>query len=225
MLNKITGVTAAAVVGIAATVAGAQSAAVQWRVEDGGNGHWYAGCLLSSNFTWSNALANARAAGGDLASIASVTESQWVYLHIADDPSLWSIEGAFVVGPWFGGRGKDGIWSWTDGSEWNYTEWYPNEGDYSAIEQYTHYFSGFGSQIRTDSRWANFWWEPMSRSYVAEWSADCNNDNIVDYGQCHNGTLADYNSNNIPDCCERGDTCVAGNYPVQWKVSDGGNGH
>ena len=41
MLNKITGVTAAAVVGIAATVAGAQSAAVQWRVEDGGNGHWY----------------------------------------------------------------------------------------------------------------------------------------------------------------------------------------
>ena len=32
MLNKITGVTAAAVVGIAATVAGAQSAAVQWKV-------------------------------------------------------------------------------------------------------------------------------------------------------------------------------------------------
>jgi len=41
MLNKITSVTAAAVVGIAATVAGAQSGAVQWKVEDGGNGHWY----------------------------------------------------------------------------------------------------------------------------------------------------------------------------------------
>ena len=38
MLNKITGVTAAAVVGIAATVAGAESAAVQWKVEDGGMG-------------------------------------------------------------------------------------------------------------------------------------------------------------------------------------------
>jgi hypothetical protein len=225
MLNKITGVTAAAVVGIAATVAGAQSAAVQWKAEDGGNGHWYAGCLLSSNFTWSNALANARAAGGDLASIASVAESQWVYLYIADDPSLWSIEGAFVVGPWFGGRGKDGIWSWTDGSEWSYTEWYPNEGDYSTFEQYTHYYSGFGSEIRTDSRWANFWSDPMSRSYVVEWSTDCNNDNIVDYGQCHDGTLADYNGNNIPDCCELGETCVVSSYPVQWRVEDGGNGH
>jgi hypothetical protein len=61
--------------------------------------------------------------------------------------------------------------------------------------------------------------------YVVEWSADCNSDEIVDYGQCINGTLTDYNGNNIPDCCERGETCVVGNYPVQWRVEDGGNGH
>jgi hypothetical protein len=60
---------------------------------------------------------------------------------------------------------------------------------------------------------------------IIEWSADCNNDNIVDYGQCHNGTLADYNTNNIPDCCERGETCVVGSYPVQWRAEDGGNSH
>jgi hypothetical protein len=202
MFSKLTGVTAAIAVGASVTVAGAQNAAVQWRVSEGGNGHWYRGCTLTSNFTWSNALAKARSSGGDLASIVSVAESQWVYLHVAADPSLWSIENTFVVGPWIGGFGKDGTWSWTDGSEWSYTEWYPNEGDYSAVEQYTHYYSGIGSQIRTDSRWGNFWGEPMSRSYIVEWSADCNNDGTVDYGQILRGELPDINHNGTPDTCE-----------------------
>jgi Lectin C-type domain len=56
-------------------------------------------------------------------------------------------------------------------------------------------------------------------------SQDCNGDGIADWSQCHDGTLADYNGNNIPDCCERRDACVVGNYPVQWRVEDGGNGH
>jgi hypothetical protein len=60
---------------------------------------------------------------------------------------------------------------------------------------------------------------------LCEWSADCNGDGIVDYGQCHDGTLPDYNGNNIPDCCERAEACVVGNYPVQWRTEDGGNGH
>jgi hypothetical protein len=60
---------------------------------------------------------------------------------------------------------------------------------------------------------------------VIEWSADCNNDGIVDYGQCRDGSLPDYNGNNIPDCCEQGTPCVVGSYAVQWRVSEGGNGH
>ena len=47
----------------------------------------------------------------------------------------------------------------------------------------------------------------LPRSYVIEWSADCNNDGIVDFGQIRNGTLADANSNNIPDCCESSQGC------------------
>ena len=54
---------------------------------------------------------------------------------------------------------------------------------------------------------------------------DCNGDGVADAIQCRNGTLADFNSNNIPDCCESGSSCVTGNYPVQWRTSDGGNGH
>jgi len=58
-----------------------------------------------------------------------------------------------------------------------------------------------------------------------EWSADCNSDGIVDYGQCRNGSLPDFNGNNIPDCCETGTPCTVGNQPVQWRTADGGNGH
>jgi hypothetical protein len=45
-----------------------------------------------------------------------------------------------------------------------------------------------------------------------EWSADCNNDGIVDYGQIRDGSLADVNGDNIPDCCALPwgcDTCPA----------------
>jgi hypothetical protein len=72
-------------------------------------------------------------------------------------------------------------------------------------------------------------WDDSSGSCCAasviEWSADCNSDGIVDYGQCRDGALPDYNGNNIPDCCESGTPCVVGNYPVQWRIEDGGNGH
>jgi hypothetical protein len=40
-----------------------------------------------------------------------------------------------------------------------------------------------------------------------EWSADCNNDGLVDYGQIRTGDLPDANNNNIPDCCEQGVSC------------------
>ena len=65
----------------------------------------------------------------------------------------------------------------------------------------------------------------MRRPSLIEWSADCNNDGIVDYGQCRNGSLPDHDGDNVPDCCEAGEPCVTGNYPVQWRAEDGGNGH
>jgi hypothetical protein len=45
-------------------------------------------------------------------------------------------------------------------------------------------------------------------TFVCEWSADCNSDGIVDYGQILAGELDDTNANNIPDCCEQGGTCA-----------------
>jgi hypothetical protein len=39
-------------------------------------------------------------------------------------------------------------------------------------------------------------------SAIFEWSADCNGDGIVDYGQILNGTFADTDGNGVPDECE-----------------------
>jgi hypothetical protein len=38
--------------------------------------------------------------------------------------------------------------------------------------------------------------------YVIEWSADCNGDGIVDYGQILQGQLVDADANGVPDVCE-----------------------
>jgi len=37
---------------------------------------------------------------------------------------------------------------------------------------------------------------------IFEWSADCNVDGIVDFGQILRGELEDLNSNGVPDICE-----------------------
>jgi hypothetical protein len=72
-------------------------------------------------------------------------------------------------------------------------------------------------------------WSPLAAPFVfgitiAD-AQDCNGDGIADWGQCQDSTLPDYNGNSIPDCCERGEACVVGSYPVQWRTADGGNGH
>ena len=56
-------------------------------------------------------------------------------------------------------------------------------------------------------------WEDESNSanvgnrWLVEWSADCNGDGIVDYGQILDGTFEDLDGNGVPDCCENGGDC------------------
>ncbi len=205
MLNKITGVTAAAVVGIAATVAGAQSAAVQWKVEDGGNGHWYQ--FNPNHVNWAVTRSAAMVAGGDLACVGSLSENAFVrsLIPTGDAGYLGAI------------RTSTG-WQWVSGEAWNYEKWNPGEPNGSTVGEVVWL-------ERDSGGWNDHTQANSIQGSIIEWSADCNNDNIIDYGQCHNGTLPDYNTNNIPDCCERGETCVVGGYPMQWRAEDGGNGH
>ena len=220
MMKKMSAVGVAAVMIASQTMAGD---AVQWRVEDGGNGHWYQGRIIDANgVSWSNARVVAKQVGGDLVVLSSAEAVTWVWDNVASDPSLWSTH----FGPWAGGYQPVGSveprggWTWVDGTPvgefipWavgqpdNYT---PCGGD----NDFMSYFKNF--QIapqnlmcdNADVAVTNCPGGSMGPtiSTIIEWSADCNNDGIVDYSQCQDGSLPDANTNNIPDCCESGSPC------------------
>jgi len=196
----------------ALTVVSAASAqttqAVEWKVSEGGNGHWYASHAAPKQ--WIDAKLAAEGLGGHLTTITSPAEMAFVF----------SVSGPYPH--WLGGKQFPGScepicgWTWVTGEAWGYSNWSPaepnNMGNQDTLKMYE------------DGTWDDTC-GCESQRYLVEWESDCNSDGIVDYGQVRGGTFADFNGNNIPDCCERGEPCVLGNYPVEWKVGDGGNGH
>ena len=208
--------------------AGAASAqtAVEWKVSEGGNGHWYA--VAVADKTWTQARTIAEASGGSLASFNSSQERAWCFQLTVATPGAWrSVFGATrALGPWIGGwqlpgsAEPSGGWIWTDGSPVdlvaagcdlnNASACGVNEdrlsfwGDAFPMTGSTKYIvSDFPERGYCESAVG------PTPSYIIEWSADCNGDGIVDYGQILSGELADANANNIPDCCEQGTGCPA----------------
>jgi hypothetical protein len=198
-------------------------AALEWSVSAGGNGHWYAGVVLDPTASdWSSARAGALAAGGDLASLNSTAEANWVFEMVASNPVLWRIS----FGPWLGGFQKRGGnepaegWIWVDGTAVDPVFWAPDEpANFTACGAAEDFINYFNDGLEGPQNWINDLPEsgtcsccsnpPENRvaSAIIEWSADCNADGIVDFGQIRAGELEDANGNNIPDCCENGVQC------------------
>ena len=214
----------------------ASGQAVQWRVEDGGNGHWYQLQQVAGGVTWNLARDRCEQAGGHLATITDAGERAFVQSLTGSIPG----GGASLVrgwGPWIGGfqdprapmYGEPAAgWRWVTDEPWSTTFWTSTEpnnrcAETDEEENYLSIHNSFGAS------WNDLPADGCDNdpvvAYWLEFDADCNSDGIVDYGQCRDGSLPDYNGNNIPDCCEQGAPCVVSNYPVQWRVEDGGNGH
>ena len=216
---RVLGVVASFVVGGAAIAADAP--AVQWKVSDGGNGHWYQGRVSTTLLDYFNARDRATNAGGFLVSLSSAAESEWCFTHVSSDPKLWWINASdgnpYSVGPWIGARSIS-TWAWDDGSTWNFTAWYPGEPN-GGNPNFAIYFGGYTiGSVRPTALWADTWNQAGSYSYVVEWSADCNGDGSVDYGQIQSGELADTNNNGVPDVCELHVTYVQ---PISGPASGG----
>jgi len=199
----------ACVVAMLAGSAAAQDA-VQWRVEDGGNGHWYQ--FDQTILHWSPHQDRAMLRGGYLATVTSNAERE----HI--NAILYAQEADI----WLGGNTNWPLpitWVTAEAFVYEPTYWCPPNG----------YNPGGGYAIEIcgrDSCPGQFCWNieaedclcwPGNKA-VYEWSADCNSDGIVDFGQIRSGELDDANLNNIPDCCEAGVSCT----PCEGDVS--GNG-
>ena len=166
--------------------------AVQWRVEDGGNGHWYQ--WIDTGTTLSNAVQAAFVAerGAHLWTVTSAAEAQFLALHAPPENCMLG-----------GFRGADGVWRWMTGEIWMDGLWCPGQPDYDHENRAT-YCRVENGQVQLGN--VDEPWQHMH--FVAlEWSADCNADGIVDYGQILAGELEDANANNIPDCCEAGTPC------------------
>ena len=182
--------------------------AVQWRVEDGGNGHWYAWKPQGTFASWSAARDAAAGAGGYLASIRSEAEEAFARTVVGAwtcglSPESSTAIGGFQPNP----TDVSCCWEWVSGEPW--TGWEPWTG--GAPDNGP---SGPESILlmRREAGWNDgnidygaYWTCRIAALF--EWSADCNNDGIVDFGQIRDGTLIDTNSNNIPDCCESTEGC------------------
>jgi hypothetical protein len=100
--------------------ASAQATAVQWRVEDGGNGHWYR--FDPTHVNWEVTRSAAMAAGGDLACVGSQSENAFVRSLIPRDDAGYI--GAI--------RTSNG-WQWVSGETWNHESWNPGEPNGATV--------------------------------------------------------------------------------------------
>ena len=197
-------VMAAAVTAAVGATANAQQA-VQWRVEDGGNGHWYR--VTTTNFSnWSTAHLAAEAGGAHLATISN--ESEWNFIRPR------------AIGCYLGGYQDPthpdwsepaGGWRWVTGEVWSVGPWagfgpddapcHINNGDRQQDVLWLAFETG-GILDDIEANPVSYCPLSLEKPAVFEWSADCNNDGIVDYGQILSGQLADADTNGVPDTCE-----------------------
>lgn len=205
----------AAVLAPASSMAYGQSQPVQWRVQDGGNGHWYQVRVESAGILWETAQAAAASLGGQLTSLETAAERQFCFdtFNRVAFPAAWAYQGSLLIfGPWIGGYQLAGSaepnqgWRWLSGPQFD-PERPPgccnNACQGSSNEDRLQLYHSISTDETT--------WNDLPSlvtcgqqvvGYIIEWSADCNGDEIVDYGQILSGQLPDRDSNGVPDTCE-----------------------
>ena len=87
---------------------------------------------------------------------------------------------------------------WTTGEPVEFTNWHPGNPDHPGVDRCVFLY------IRHNRQWQNHEcgtssWGVYCASAIIEWSADCNNDGIVDYGQILRGERPDVNANGVRD--------------------------
>ncbi len=120
---------------VATRSAAQPSGPIQWRLEDGGNGHYYQLSLTLDNpgdhyLSWTQARALAETLSfvgvqGHLVTLTSAEENAWVVQHIAPasrNPA--PLLGGFQPP---GSSEPDGEWQWVTGEPFVYTNWAPLE--------------------------------------------------------------------------------------------------
>lgn len=198
-------------------VAGAR---VEWKVEDGGNGHRYMAVAVPEGITWMEANERAVAAGGHLVTITSEEENvfvnglvdQWCYWN---RPQGWKVT---TLGPWIGGLQVPGSrepnegWAWVTGEPFDFANWgsprgYPHNPDDICCDD--ERCNRRADRIRLYTK--------APRPHSPLW-ADAN-------GSCKRSTSYVVEFDEFGVCGHVEAPTSARDSVVEWEVADGGNGH
>src|SRR5262245_19112000 len=139
-------------------------APVEWKRSNGGNGHIYDPIPVPAGITWQQAREAALLRGGDLVSITSEAENNFV-LGLVDSPEYWYPNmGSGNTGPWIGAFRADGAspFTWVSGEPLSYTKW--REG-YPAGSGTPGFRAALFYADRAPDR-TNQWIDGVSESYV-----------------------------------------------------------
>lgn len=216
---------------------------VQWKVADGGNGHWYR--LTTTAGTWHDAENEAVASGGHLVTINDAAEQQWLVttFGIGGQDSAWiGFTDEAVEGTWVFVAGDGGSWQQTefpctwpcDGVSTGYVDWHvyadgePNNNATGPGEDWALIGEGIDGM-----HWGDY--SPTSVNYYDQFGIiehatpawfDCNDNGIPDpqdIADCDGSAwCSDCNHNDIPDGCDLANQGAGFDDPAAWSTFDAG---
>lgn len=124
---------------------------IQWKTEDGGNGHWYDVVRFSSPISWHFAQNDALSRGGYLAELSLEDENQWVRDNVvAPSPHTAPDEDGPYLGVTCEGRAW-GDWYFLSGEPFAFSGWGSGEPSSGGNEQYVQFW-----------RWSGLWWNDIT---------------------------------------------------------------
>jgi formylglycine-generating enzyme required for sulfatase activity len=118
--------------------------------------------IVTGNFTWTQAKADAEARGGHLATITSLAEKN---VMIA---SLGGLEAISAWAYWIGAKYDSGSWKWINSEPWLYTDWSSVDGQ-GGNEPYAVFFGmaqGSGYEL-SRGRWGDLY-DGFNLGYLLE---------------------------------------------------------
>ena len=144
---KVAGLVAA----LLATNSTGFAAPVEWKVAEGGNGHFYEP-FAPGVISWTDADAAATALGGHLVTLTSAAENEFVF-DLIDSETYWApfirADGQLQVhGPWIGlfqlpgAPEPDMGWLWVTGEPFVFNAWGTGEPNGQPTENFGEFFGG-----------------------------------------------------------------------------------
>jgi hypothetical protein len=117
------------------------------------NGHYYQMFLNSQSYqgSWQEAQDFAVSQNGNLVSITSQSEQSFIETNFSNYSSN------VMLGLLTGGHKVNGTWTWSDGSAWNYTKWWPGQPDGWGGQDVMHYQGHSGNQYIGATYWDDYW--------------------------------------------------------------------